>query len=176
VGLAKPEDFVSYGPILAMMHGPVRERKKEYRRYVEWGLAETDEEWLAIMKSPGLGIGSESFRHGLARRYAREATGRVKSEDVALRKVIGRVGVDKVVGDVCRKYGIERSQLTAHRKCGRIKPITAALLQKWSGLTQRAIADVLGVRTGVAVCLMLRKAREDDLQEEIGLLEEKYNK
>ena len=175
-GLAKPDDFVSCGPILAMMHGPERERKKEYRRYVEGGLAGTDEEWLAMIKSPGLGIGSESFRHELARRYAGETRGRVKSEDVALRRVVGRIGVETVVEDVCQKYGIERSQLTVHRKRDRIKPITAALLQKWSGLTQRAIAEVLGVRTGVAVCLMLKKAREADLRKELDLFERKYNK
>lgn len=175
-GLAEPEGFVSYGPIWAMMQGSAPARKRAYRRYVEAGLAETDEEWLAIMKSPGLGLGSESFRRELARRYMRETGGRVKREDVALRRAAGRIGIERVVGDVCQRYGIDRSALTAHRKRDRLKPIAAALLQKWSGLTQRAIAEVLGVKTGVAVCLMLKKAREADVRKELGFFEQIYNK
>ena len=41
---------------------------------------------------------------------------------------------------------------------------------------QQAIAEVLGVRTGVAVCLMLKKAREADLRKELGFFEQIYNK
>ena len=174
-GLAKPEGVVSHGPLLAMMSGPVRERKRAYRRYVEGGLAETDEEWLAMMKSPGLGIGSEGFRRELVQRYTREVAGRVKKEDVALRRVAGRVDVEQVLGDVCRKYGVERDRLREHRKRDVIRPVAAALLQKWSGLTQREIAAVLGVKTGVAVCMMLKKAKGTELQRELDRFQAKYN-
>jgi hypothetical protein len=60
------------------------------------------------------------------------------------------VGGEQVLGDVCRYYGIDRPQLAAHRKRDRIKPVAATLLRRWSGLTQRAIAELLGVKTGVA--------------------------
>ena len=49
IGKAKKKDFVDYGPMLSMFPGKASQRRIAYRRFVESGIAKTDEEFLVIV-------------------------------------------------------------------------------------------------------------------------------
>ena len=48
----------------------------------------------------------------------------------------------------------------SRRKDSIIRPVAAKMLCQYSGLTQRQAAEIVGVRSGVAVCLQIRKVDE----------------
>ena len=62
VGLDKKLEYVTYGPVLAETGAKRRRRQTEYRRYVEAGMAETDTDFLEVLKESGIAIGGDEFR------------------------------------------------------------------------------------------------------------------
>jgi len=50
IGEEKKRAYVTYGPVLAETGAKKRRRQKEYRQYVEEGLATTDTEFLEVLK------------------------------------------------------------------------------------------------------------------------------
>jgi REP element-mobilizing transposase RayT len=98
----------------------------------------------------------------------------VRSEDVAFRRIQERVPAPLILDRVCSFFGITLAQLRAHRKRDRFKPIAAWLLTKLGGLTQREVATLLGLETGAAVCLQLKRLKENpppSLTEDLDKLE-----
>lgn len=161
IGLAKPVEFVDYGPALAMTQSRRGAERKAYRRYVEAGLAQTDDEFMEIMKRSSLGIGSEPFLRELTDRQERLSGKRVKAEDVAFRRVRPKRDAADVVKAVCEYYRMTRQELQEQRKRHWAKAVASELLIRHAGLTQREVAGWVGVGTGAAVCLQLRKLRAD---------------
>jgi hypothetical protein len=160
-GLSKPEDFVDYGPVLALVGKAEEDLSAAYRGYVELGLSQEDAEFLKITRSSSLGLGSEDFHQELNQRYGALIGHRVRSEDVAFRRVQQSVPALLILDRVCAFYGLTIDQLQAHRKSDRFKPIAAWLLTKHGGLTQREVASFLGLSTGAAVCLQLKRLKEN---------------
>jgi hypothetical protein len=104
--------------------------------------------------------GSAEFEKQLNQRYADLIAGTVQSEDIAFRHVHERIPAQLILERVCRHYGVTIEQLRTHRKSDRLKPITAWLLTKLGGLTQREVASLLGVTTGAAICVQLKRLKE----------------
>ena len=86
----------------------------------------------------------------------------MKSEDVALRRQGSEVPAAEILKLVCRELNMKDLGLQRRGKGDGQRPLTAYLLQKHGGLTQREIAAMLGVTTGAAVSVQLRqfKARQ----------------
>ena len=61
---------------------------------------------------------------------------------------------------VCQAYKISPAELRKQRLNDWVKPVAAALLTQVGGLTQRAVAGYLGLTTGAAVCLQLKRMRQ----------------
>jgi hypothetical protein len=77
---------VDYVPILAMMEGRGRARERVYRVFVEEGLAETDEAFAALMKTPGWAVGSEVFQGRVRDAYCSQLLKESRPEDAAYRR------------------------------------------------------------------------------------------
>lgn len=161
IGLAQPVEFVDYSPTLAMTQSRRGAERKAYRRYVEAGLAQTDEEFMEILKRSSIGIGSETFLRGLTDRQTSLSGKRVKAEDVAFRRVRAKRDAADVVKAVCAYYRMTHEELRKQRKRHWAKAAASELLMRYAGLTQREVAGWVGVGTGAAVCLQLRKLRAD---------------
>ena len=157
VGRARPLDFVDYGPVLAMTGAKPDGQPAAYRRFVETGLAKTDEEFLGILKESPLGVGSESFRSRIRDMHLDLLQKHRRTEDVSFRRIQGVVAVPTILSVVCEELGIEQPDLRRHRKGSPTRPIAAKMLCKHGGLTQRETADVLGVGTGAAVSAQLQR-------------------
>ena len=173
-GLSKPQDFMDYGPLLALVgHGSV-DLNAAYRDYVDSGLNTGDDEFVQILHRSSLGVGSKTFQDDLNQRYAALIRQRIQSEDVAFRRVQRSVPASLILERVCAFYGMAVEQLRTRRMNDRFKPVAAWLLTKFGGLTQREIATLLGLKTGAAVCLQLKRLKEETwpgLQEDLIVLE-----
>lgn len=159
-GFDRPLPFVHYGPLLAMMEGRPRQKKEGYRRYVEGGLADSDEEFRTLMKESRLGIGGADFVNWVKERHTELVSRAHRVEDAALRRTGQRLQPDAVVEEVCKELGEDPRRTRERRRGSWLRPIAARMLVKYCGLTQREVAERLGVATGVSVCLHLARLRE----------------
>ena len=57
---------------------------------------------------------------------------------------------------MCSQLGAERAEVTVQRKGSLLRPITAKMLCRYSGLTQRQAGEFLDLSTGAAVSLQLK--------------------
>ena len=85
---------------------------------------------------------------------------RIKAEDVVFRKPIRAVSPEAIIQAVCRAYRIPAEDLRKHRLNDFVKPVAAALLTQVGGLTQREVATHLGLTTGAAVSMQLKRLRQ----------------
>ncbi|MBN2301175.1 MAG: hypothetical protein JXN60_01530, partial [Lentisphaerae bacterium] len=158
IGLEKPRKYVTYGPILAETGARGRQQRKEYRKYVECGIGETDAEFEEILKGSQIAIGGDEFR-AWARDACLELAGKAaRPEDVALRKTLPHLEREKVVQVVARHLGVETGALRERRRNSILRPIAARMLMKYSNMSHRDVAGVLGMGSGVAASQQARRA------------------
>jgi len=157
VGLAKELEWIDCEPIRGMMPGRKSGHKQEYRKFVESGLAETDDEFLAMLKASPLSIGSVGFMEKIRDMHTELTMGHARPEDVAFRKTSRALGVDEVVAETCRALGVEEDELVRQRRDSLTRPLLARMLCRHAGLSQREVADKMGLRTGAAVSQQLAR-------------------
>lgn len=161
-GKTKSCGWLTTGPVLAMLESPRWEgvRNKAYARYVEAGLARTDEEFVLLMEARGVAIGSEHFVETVKNLHGRKAAESLKREDVSFRQLRTWKSAKDVEAAVREVAGACWEQFNVLKAGAAVRGFTAWALQKYAGLTQRDIAPHVGVGTGAAVCLMIRSSRE----------------
>ena len=159
IGLAPRHDFVDYEPVLALMEGCRRkqERARRYRQFVEAGMANDDEEFaLALVRSVHC-IGSDDFREAIEDRYRTLVASRRANEDVAFRRITRCVPPPRVLDIVATVLNLDRNDLLRRQRDCRWRAVVARMLCRYGGLTQRDAARQLGLRTGVAVSIQLKR-------------------
>ena len=160
-GLARKLDWVDYGPIQSMMGGRNSEQTQEYRKFVESGLAETDEEFLAVLKSSALSIGSEEFIAEIRDRHLDLVARHARPEDIAFRKMQEPMEAEQVINKACAALGVKEDELKCKRRGSLVRPLLARMLCRYAGLSQRQVADRMGISSGAAVSQQLRKLDEE---------------
>jgi putative transposase len=175
-GYCKPYDFVAEAPILSLVDGNARRQRMAYRRFVEAGIAQSDEEFLSAWKGSSLAVGSDEFREEVQNRYAEAVVRAGRSEDAAFRKRAKTAAPEAVMGLVADQYGMEPSELCL-RSYGQVaRAVAASLLVKYSGMDQRSVGKRLNMGTGSAVSQQIRRlrasqAKDEALAEELERLE-----
>ena len=158
IGHEKLLKFVTYGPVLTQTGVRKSRQTTEYRKFVEGGLAETDEEFREILKKSGGAIGDDEFLEWVRERNIELASKAAKPEDVSFRKEVTRLNSDDVLELVGHRLGVAVESLREKRRDSALRPVAARMLAKYCGLTNRQTAGVLGLKSGVAVGLQVRKA------------------
>jgi REP element-mobilizing transposase RayT len=150
--------FVQTGPLLALQtaRGAVGPRSA-FRRFVEAGAAESDEEFREALRANPLGVGAEDFRDRLQDLYAAAARGRKRGEDVSLRRVKPCLSSTTVVEVACRELGVAAEEIRRRRRGGWVRAVVARALTRHAGLTQREVAELMGLETGKAVSVQLAR-------------------
>ena len=157
VGLCKEYEWVDYEPVRSMMAGPKGKKKQAYRKFVESGLAETDKEFMTMLKASPLSVGSEEFREKVRDLHIGLTLKSARQEDVALRRMQAALNPEEVVERICEELGVRRADLLRRRRgCWR-RAMAAKLLCKHAGLSQRDVAVMLGLKTGAAVSQQLKR-------------------
>jgi REP element-mobilizing transposase RayT len=157
IGKRKRLDFVTYAPTLALMEGAAADRPDRYRQFVECGVGEPDEAFVGALSRSRLAIGGDEFQERVQGLYAELIDATVRPEDAAMRRAEKVLCVDQVLHELAHRLKCERVDFTRRSKGTIYRPFAARYLTRYAGLTQRAAADVLGVGTGVAVSLQLRR-------------------
>jgi putative transposase len=160
IGRRKRLDFVTYATTLAQMHGRVKDRPARYRKFVEAGVSEADEELDAAMEISRLGIGGEAFRDQMQGLYATLVSRVSHPEDTALRREVRTLPVEQVLAQLAEEMDCDQGDFLIRQKGTPLRPFAAHFLTHYAGLSQRVVADVLAVSTGAAVCLQLRRFEE----------------
>ena len=176
-GRAKPEAFVDYGPLLALVGGKASQQRRSYRRFVEAGLAHTDEEFVAILKEVRWGLGDEGFMATIRDLHVDLTRKHQRPEDVSFRGTASLLDDETILAMVAAAMGIGREAFRRQVKGGWARPIAARLLCRHAGLRQREVASRLGLTTGAAVCLQLKRLQnaldhDGDLRRTVTSLEQ----
>jgi chromosomal replication initiation ATPase DnaA len=144
-----------------MMHGAESKQKQEYRKFVESGLAKTDKEFLEILKASPLSIGGDEFTAKVRDMHFDLASRHARPEDIAFRKIKQPLKADEVIREVCGVLGIEADEMNHQRRDSLVRPLIAKMLCKHAGLSQREIADRMGLKSGATVSHQLRKLESE---------------
>lgn len=160
IGRRKPLACVDSAPILALMNCASEERMGRYRQYVETGLVENDQEFEQTMKASPLAVGSEGFRDEILGLYRRLAGKRRKPEDVSFRKMIRALEAGEVLGVLAKAFSVEVEAFRERRRDSPLRGVAASMLCRYAGLSQREVAEALGIGSGSAVSRQLARLNE----------------
>lgn len=160
VGLAPRNEFVCYDPVLTLVGGRGHGREERYREFVETGAATTDEEFVTALSRSVHCIGNEDFVEKTEERYRKQLEGHGAMEDVSFRRRVRGVPVERIWGVVESVSGVGRKELVVQQRDCRWRAVAARMLCRYGGLTQRAAAKMLGMRTGVGVSCQLKRLVE----------------
>lgn len=159
-GLAKADEFVDDGPILALMETGTKKRRRAYRRFVEAGLIERDAEFLEVLKEAGWGIGGSEFQERIRDLHTELANKVKRPEDVSFRHARRRVSPEEVLESVAEKFGLRSDDLRRKRYACVARAVAAEMLCRHAGMNQRDIGCLLSMGTGSAVCQQLKRLRD----------------
>jgi hypothetical protein len=135
-------------------------RQRKYRRFVESALAQEDTGFVQMVRGSGWAIGGEKFCGWVRNRCSELARKAAKPEDVACRQAMQTLGSEAVLAVVGRHLGVTAEALRQRRRNSVARPVAARMLAKYAGLTNRAIAGVLGTTSGVSAGMQVRRAIE----------------
>ncbi len=157
IGRSARLDFVDYDPILAMMGRPKKKQPATYRRFVEAGIRDIDAAFIETKRHSRFCIGSDDRQKRAEDMYLEMVQKHDTKEDVSFRRIGHYASVNEVL-TVCQDVlGVSRDFFTKRVKHSTIRPVVAFALSQYAGCTQRATAEVLGLSSGAAVSIQLKK-------------------
>lgn len=204
IGLAPPCEFVDHAPLLALVAGwsggeagpcerpaaaeaseqlaenvaVLARLRRAYRRFVETGLAHSDEGFRRLYMAAGLAIGDEAFVRQIEARAARLVAEAHGADPAALRAYGLRLEPQRVLGVIAQQFGVPEPELAQRRRHPVPRAAAAWLLRKYAGLSYRRTAAILGWGSGVAAAVQVRRlqalaAADAALARELREVEEK---
>lgn len=160
MGEARCPEFLTERPILEQAGGRGRQQRERYAQYVEAGLVEGDEELEVLLSSVSGSVGSEQFQAEMGQKHQERVKQSGKREDVAFRRPGRRATAAQVGRVVAEVLGHERRVFQGQRRGRWERALLAKALVEQAGMTQREAAAVMGLKTGAAVCIQLRRLQQ----------------
>jgi len=159
-GLARQHEFVDEGALLKMAGGRSESaRRRNYKKFVEAGLANDDEEFVNVLEKGKWGIGGETFQAGIRDMHMDMAQKARRPEDVSLRRVESRHKPEKVLSAVCDAFGGSLEDIKKRSYGSLVRAVAARMLMKYSGMNQRDAGVYLKIGSGAAVCQQLKRLK-----------------
>ncbi len=160
LGKCKREEFVDYGPVLAMMDGSKRSAKSHYRRFVEAGILNIDSAVIYAKQRSPLCIGSDDSFERIKDRYHELVDSRHRKEDVSFSRQLFHMSPETVLPVVCDVFGAEQPDLYKRTRNNALRSVAAKCLCKWSGCTQHEVGKLLQIGNGSSVGKRLKHLNE----------------
>ena len=161
IGERKRFDYVEYGPILGEMSGKQREWPKQYRQFVETGLAEDDEEYKVVLKESPRSIGSAGFRAWIDEMYDKRVESYGAPEDISFRRITEPLDASLVLKIIAGVFKVNVEDFRRRRRNSPLRAVAARYLIRYSGLDQRGVAGLLNAGSGAAISKQLNRHVED---------------
>jgi len=140
-----------------MIEHSKRKQAGTYRRFVESGIDNIDAAFIADKRRSCLCIGSDE-RHGRIKELYNERVNEyVSKEDVSFRRKADTIPVKDALNAVSRVLNIPIVELKKRSYKSYARPLAAKILCQHSGLSQREVAVLLGIKTGAGVCQQVRR-------------------
>jgi len=160
IGERKALGFVEYAPILAEMSGKRRSKPKQYREFVERGLADEDEDFKEVLKESPRSIGGEGFRAWIDELYQDMITRHRRPADAAFRRITEPLTAEAVLSILAEVLQVSVDEFHHRRRDSVLRGMAGRFLVRYAGVTQREAAERLGGVGGDAVGRQMRKVRE----------------
>ncbi len=138
-------DFVDYRWLELMRQGTPAANARAYRRYVEGCLA-TDDEWMRAACAKSLyAIGDDDHVEQIETMIREERQRVARKQDIHWPGA-HNLQITDVLALTARHYGVAMESLRRHgRSAGEAKSVAIEMACRVCGLSQRAVAQVLGV-------------------------------
>ena len=105
-------------------------------------------------------IGTEQFPEWIDRLHLKEMTERKRKEDVTLRRSMKHASEEQVLDILDQEMGYSREPLRARARDSLPRAISAHVLMKYAGHSQREVADFLNLRSGSSVSHQIRNLED----------------
>jgi len=159
IGAVERLEFVEYDPMLAQMCRKRKDRAGRYMRFVESGLAATDEAFVQALHESPRSIGSARFHAWVDDQYQALLDQQAIPGDTVFRRMAAAVPSEEIIAAVAEAFGVRREDVLRRQRDTPIRGVAATLLCQYGGFTQREAAETLGLHTGAAVGYQIRKLR-----------------
>ena len=161
IGRVARKEWIDYTPVEAHVRSLSGKGPGRYRRYIESGLAETDEKLEVLLEGSATCIGSHEYQQELQEKLVRR-----KGMPAQGYRAAGRfLPAEEILAEVYRSLKMEPEDLQKYRGGGWLRGVAAEMLCTYGGLTLSAAAKQLGMGTPAAVSIRrreLRRLREED--------------
>jgi len=160
IGRSKRLDFVDYEPILSLMGRPKKKQPACYRRFVEAGIRDIDAAFIETKHRSRLCIGSDQSHARATQMYEELIQSSERKEDIFFRRGARYQPIDEVLTAVLDILGVRREAIAHRCKNSMTRPVVAYALCRYAGCTQLSAAEAMGLSSGAAVSLQLKKLTE----------------
>jgi len=157
IGRSRRLEYVDYAPILEMIEHSKRKQAVAYRRFVESGIDNIDATFIADKRRSCLCIGSDDSHGRIKELYNERVNEYASKEDVSFRREADTIPVNDALNAVSRVLNIPIVELKQRSYKTHARPLSAKILCQYSGLSQREVAALLGIKTGAGVCQQIRR-------------------
>ena len=175
VGAAQPIGFLETAPLLSLLGTSPKDGRRAYARFVETGLARSDDEFKHVFRWARWGIGDAHFQERVGALYRNLGKRSRRPEDISFRRAHLHRSSEEVLRVVVRMLGVDPADLRRRRRGCRARAIAARMLWSHAGMNQRQIGRELNIGTGAAVCQQQRAletalAGDQELSQMVGRL------
>ncbi|NQV34381.1 MAG: transposase [Phycisphaeraceae bacterium] len=161
IGQCSQLDYVDYDPVLTMMGGSKKKEQSVYRKFVESGIRDIDAAFIAAKQVSRFCIGSDLCQERVNDRYEDLVKSYDVKEDVSFRREGNLCPVETVLNAVFEILHVKPECLYRRSMNSLVRPLSAYALCHYSGLTQREAAGIMGLHSGAAVSLQIKKLHSD---------------
>ena len=160
IGRSKRLDFVDYEPILSLMGRPKKTQTTSYRRFVEAGIRDIDAAFVESKHRSRFCIGSDQSHDRARQMYEELIQSHGRKEDISFRRDASYHSIDEVLTAVLDILAVPQEAVSHRCRNSMTRPVVAYALCHYAGCTQRSAAEAMGLRSGAAVSLQLKKLNE----------------
>lgn len=160
IGKSPRNEFVEYGPMLSLMGGGKNTWPGKYKDFVEGGIETVGDEFLGELERSPRSIGNEKFREWVDSCYRELLEKRDVPEDASFRQTGRHLDAEVILKLLAKRAGMEVEDLRGRHRDATWRAVASWMLCKYAGRTQREVAVILGVKTGVAISCQLKKLRQ----------------
>jgi putative transposase len=155
-GLEKREVFVNYDPLRSLIGRGKTNEEREYRQFVESGMARNDRELEEAMGLSSKAIGGQEFCQGVEEQHQERLQGVGAPTQVAMRRVEVGEDPESVLEAVAHGFQLEKDELLTERHRSPARSLAMQLLVELAGWKGQEVARRFGLNDSSAVSHYLK--------------------